>query len=173
MADIYKTIFLTAPWGIALIDSITAQILEANPAYCKIVGRTVEELKTMHWIDFTHLDDVQRGLGNIADMNIGKTARFSAQERYIQSDGTVVHVDTIVVPVKVVSKPCHICMIQDVSVRVIMEEKLAILARETLLINENLQNINKVLEASNIRLKHLYPWAEQVISLCSEGDKLK
>ena len=152
--DLYESLFLQAPWGIALIDSLTAKIYEANPAYAAIAGRTVQELKTMCWTDFTHPDDIRPDLDSMAAMNVGKIAGFRMRKRYIQPDGTMMHIDMVVVPVKVVdpTKPRHLCMINDISVRLEIEEKLAILAEEMLSKNENLQFANTELEASNIKL---------------------
>jgi len=43
----FKTIFVQAPLGIALIGSLTGHIYEANPRFAKIAGRSMEELENI------------------------------------------------------------------------------------------------------------------------------
>jgi len=113
----FQTIFEQAPLGVALIDSYTGDIYDANPAYVSIVGRSIEELRTLDWMEITHPDDIQEDLGNMAAMNAGKTSGFAMQKRYIQPDGAVRWINMTIAPIQVgdENKPRHLCMIEDIS----------------------------------------------------------
>ena len=115
--DIFETLFFQAPVGIALIDSITAHIYEVNSKYCEITRRTRKELLADTWINFTHPDDVQVDLDNMADMNSGKTKGFEMRKRYIQPNGNIVWIHMIVASIHVLDlkRPRHLCMIFDVT----------------------------------------------------------
>jgi len=62
----FKKLFVEAPLGIALIDSLTGRIYEVNPMFAKIAGRTMEEMVQIDWMGITHPDDVQKDLDNMA-----------------------------------------------------------------------------------------------------------
>jgi PAS domain S-box-containing protein/putative nucleotidyltransferase with HDIG domain len=125
-----KTIFENAPSGIALIDSLTGRICEANPAYARIAGRTIEEICELDWMSITHPDDLQADLDSTARMNAGETNGFQIKKRYLRPDGTTVWVDMTIAPVLVGDEahPQHVAMTRD-----IMADKAAedLAARQT------------------------------------------
>jgi len=131
----FHTIFEEAPLGVAVIDSLTGHIYDANPAYAHIAGRPIEELKTLDWMKITHPDDVQKDLDNMMAMNAGEVPGFVMQKRYIQPDGTIRWVNMTVAPMQVedASKPRHLCMTEDISERKIAEDKLTFMANYDLL----------------------------------------
>ncbi|MDP2025910.1 EAL domain-containing protein [Sulfuriferula sp.] len=114
-----KTVFVQAPLGIALIDSLTGHIYEANPRFAEIAGRSMEEMVNIDWLQITHPDDVQADLDNMALLNAGKINRFQMEKRYLHPDGTAVWISMTIAPSKVENKarPRHLCMIQDITER--------------------------------------------------------
>lgn len=46
----FKTMFVQAPLGIALIDSLTGHIYEVNPRFAAIAGRSIEEMTNINWM---------------------------------------------------------------------------------------------------------------------------
>ena len=52
-----KKLFIEAPVGIALIDSLTGHIYEVNPMFAKIAGRTIEEMVQIDWMTAHALRD--------------------------------------------------------------------------------------------------------------------
>ena len=113
---VFKRLFVSAPIGIALIDSLTGQICEANPLFCKITGKTLEELSCTNWMSFTHPDDIQEDLDNMAKMNSGKVDGFVMDKRYIHSNGSVarIHMTIAKMPVKNGQSPQHFCMVENI-----------------------------------------------------------
>ena len=116
---LYKKLFTEAPLGIALIDSLTGQIYEANTMFAKIAGRTIEELAHSDWMSITHPDDIQKDLDNLALLNAGKIHSFQMKKRYLRPDGSAVWISITVAPVEVVdtAHPRHLCMIEDITER--------------------------------------------------------
>ena len=117
--DRLKTVFVQAPFGIALIDSLTGHIYEANPRFAEIAGRSMEEMVNIDWLQITHPDDVQADLDNMALLNAGKINRFQMEKRYLHPDGTAVWISMTIATSKVEDKarPRHLCMIQDITER--------------------------------------------------------
>jgi len=122
----FKTMFMQAPMGIALIDSLSGHIYEVNPRFAEIAGRTVEEMATINWMKITHPDDVQADVDKMVQMNEGKIPGFQLVKRYLHPDRTVVWANMTVVPIKSGSNnhPRHLCMIEDITQRKKAEETL-------------------------------------------------
>ena len=123
---LFRTMFESAPLGIALINSITGQIREVNPSFAAIAGRTIEEMKRITWMEITHPDDVQPGLDFMAPLNAGVIQSFKMSKRYLKPDGSLVWIDmAIAILVREDgAEPLHLCMIEDVSERKRVEDEL-------------------------------------------------
>ena len=122
----FRTIFHEAPLGVAVVDSLNGHIYDANPAYVKIAGRPIDELRTLNWMKITHPDDIQQDLDNMARMNAGATDGFTMEKRYIQPDESIRWINMTIAPMQVadISKPRHLCMTEDITQRKNTEEQL-------------------------------------------------
>jgi len=127
----FHTIFNEAPLGIAVIDSLTGHIYDANPAYSEIAGRPIDELRTLDWTKITHPDDIQEDLDNMTQMNAGNTSGFTMQKRYIQPDGSTRWINMIIASIQFEdnSKPRHLCMTEDITEKKQVEEKQRLAAK--------------------------------------------
>jgi diguanylate cyclase (GGDEF)-like protein/PAS domain S-box-containing protein len=127
----FKTMFVQAPLGIALIDSLTGRICEVNPRFASIAGRSMEEMTNIDWLQITHPDDVQADLENMALLNTGRINGFQMEKRYLHLDGTAVWIDMTISPLEVEDKahPRHLCMIQDITERKAAEARIKYLSR--------------------------------------------
>ena len=127
----FETMFMQAPLGIALIDSLTGQIHEVNPRFAEIAGRPMAAMASIDWLQITHPDDVQADLDNMALLNAGKISGFQMEKRYLHPDGTAVWIDMTIAPLKVEDSvhPRHLCMIQDITERKAAESTIAHLNR--------------------------------------------
>jgi len=115
----FKTLFNQAPIGIALIDSLTGHIYNANEKYAHIVGLTAAQLQNTGWMKITHPDDIQADLKNMALMSTGKTNGFTREKRYIHSDGSIVwvHLTTARLCYAENGNPCYQCIVEDITER--------------------------------------------------------
>jgi PAS domain S-box-containing protein len=124
----FKMIFNESPIGIALVNSQTGKIENANPMYAKITGRSVEELMNLDWTQYTHPDDIPVNLDNVARMHSGQSNGFQMEKRYLHPDGSIVWVNLKDVPLHIrgAAYPIHLAMTEDITERKRAEEALRI-----------------------------------------------
>jgi len=148
----FKTIFEEAPLGVALVDSLTGRIYEANARFAAITGRTRAELATIDWISITHPDDVQADLDNMALLNAGKIPGYTMQKRYLRPDGSRVWIQLTVAPVTTVDPqhPRHMAMIDNITEHKQLHEQ--VLRTKSFLdsIVENIPNMVFVKDAQSL-----------------------
>lgn len=88
-ADRFRAIFEKAALGIALATP-DGLLLEANPAFARILGRSVEELAGRHFHDFTYADDLAAELELMRQVVSGDRDHFRLEKRLLLKDGQVV-----------------------------------------------------------------------------------
>lgn len=156
----FKTMFMQAPLGIALIDSHSGHIHEVNPRFAEIAGRTMAEMIHIDWIQITHPDDVQADLDNMALLNAGLINGFQMEKRYIHLSGESVWINMTIAPLMVEDKdqPRHLCMIEDITRRKQAETEILKLntGLEERIIERTsqLETTNKELEAFSYSISH-------------------
>jgi len=113
----FKAIFSEAPLGIAVIDSSSGNIYDANPAYEHISGRSLEELKSISWMELFHQDDVKEDLYDLARINSDNVSALNKQKRYVQPDGTITWISMTVAPMQVggIGESHYLCMVEDIT----------------------------------------------------------
>jgi diguanylate cyclase (GGDEF)-like protein/PAS domain S-box-containing protein len=82
----FRRSFEAAPIGMALIASSGA-ILEANDAYARMLGRSVDALVGHEVLDFTHPDDAELDRRRVAEMVTSGATRMQWEKRYVHADG--------------------------------------------------------------------------------------
>jgi PAS domain S-box-containing protein len=82
----YRTAFQRAPIGF-LITDIHGMVLDANPAAQKILGYGLEELRTRHFSQLTHPDDVAASREAAERVRQGKDVHVWLEKRYLRKDG--------------------------------------------------------------------------------------
>jgi diguanylate cyclase (GGDEF)-like protein/PAS domain S-box-containing protein len=113
----FRTMFEEAPMGIALINTRSGEFKDINPRYADITGRSFEQIKSAHWTDMMHPDDIADEVLQMARLNQGETAAFKSSRRLLRPDGSLVWVDVSVTKVETADadQPHHLCMIEDVT----------------------------------------------------------
>ena len=152
----FKTMFNEAPLGIAFINSTTGHIIDVNPMFAQIAGRTEEQMPSIDWMSITHPDDIQEDLENMALMNAGKIDGFQMEKRYLKPDGTIVWVNMTIAPMNFNNKSNHrhLCMIEDITKRKQKEENLKKIVDELSKTNKELafQNEEKEKRAAELAI---------------------
>jgi PAS domain S-box-containing protein len=122
----FRAIFEESPLGVALLNSLTGHIYEANIKYAEIIGRSLAEIETIDWMSITHPDDVQEDLDNMESLNSGKVQGFNMEKRLIRPSGSHVWINLTVARITVddKSKPLHLAMIEDITEKKKGEEEL-------------------------------------------------
>jgi len=89
--DLARRMFEDSATGMVL-GKLSGKIVEANPAFCRILGYTEAEMKELTVFDLTHADDLpgmkERRQAHIED----NVESFPLEKRYLHKDGHVVWV---------------------------------------------------------------------------------
>ena len=122
----FRVIFEQAPLGVVLLDPETGLITEANARFGHIVGRPARALVGVSPMDITHPDDVAESRTQLARLKAGRTDGYRLNKRYLRPDGTPVWVSLAFAPVQVASEdaPRYLGIVEDISARMEMEERL-------------------------------------------------
>jgi diguanylate cyclase (GGDEF)-like protein/PAS domain S-box-containing protein len=85
----FRSSFENAPIGMAMAD-LEGNILRANAAYARILGRELQELVGMNVHDLTHPDDRDMSVGSMDRHVAGAADGYLIEKRYLHADGHVV-----------------------------------------------------------------------------------
>ena len=85
----FKGAFASSTIGMALV-ALDGRSLEVNPALCRIVGYSEEELLARTFQDITHPDDLDSDLAYIRQLLAGEIPSYQMEKRYLRKQGQVV-----------------------------------------------------------------------------------
>ena len=66
------------------------RIVDANPAFLKLWGYTLEELRGVRWIDLTYPEDREASMRESQRLLAGEIDGFALEKRYVRKDGRLV-----------------------------------------------------------------------------------
>jgi len=114
------------------------KIVDCNPMFEKITGRSKKELLKLDWKEYTHPDDVYVEIELFKKFISKELNYYSITKRYIKPNGEMVWVYFSIAPIEIRSLAItHIGIVQDVTERVLLDQALKESERSkaTLLIN--------------------------------------
>ncbi len=123
----FKKMFMSAPVGMLIVDLITTDLLEVNPAYVNIVGRSVPEIKKNGWQKITHPDDLKENTDKLEQLQLGEINHFKMLKRFIKPDNSIVWAELTVSTLEeeeLQKKPQYLAILEDVTERKTFEEKI-------------------------------------------------
>jgi PAS domain S-box-containing protein len=85
----FRSMFTAAATGIA-ISTPQGQYLQANEAYCRMIGYTLNELLELNFADLTHPDDLTLNLKMRDELLAGRRENFVMEKRYLKKSGDIV-----------------------------------------------------------------------------------
>jgi PAS domain S-box-containing protein len=85
----FRATFENAAVGVALVGS-EGSILRVNKSLARMLGYSVEELKTRTFQDLTHPDDLATNLSALNKTLIGEAESYCIEKRYVRKDGGIV-----------------------------------------------------------------------------------
>ncbi len=139
--DLESKVFMTAPIGLAIINSVTGTIMRVNDAYCAMLGRPRDCLVGKTWMQFTHPDDLIRDVYFIYKMRDTGESQMDRTKRYLRPDGAVVHATVTATPLgKAGADDAHMVMIQDVSANIHLKDELRTRKSELRMTREEMLN---------------------------------
>ena len=77
--------------GVTKIDPASGRIYYANPAFCRMVGYSPNELSDgqFSFVEFTHPEDLEKNLELQRQFNDYEIDQFTIEKRYIRKDGSI------------------------------------------------------------------------------------
>lgn len=120
----YKAIFLRASEGILVADASTAEFKYANPAICKMLGYTEDELVGLSISDIHPKDKLDYVASEFQAVAAGEKSR-SANIPCLRKDGTVFLANIGGASVTIDGLPCAVGFFSDITERQKGEEALA------------------------------------------------
>ena len=89
--QLFQISFDSAPIGIAL-QGLDGRWLDANAAFCAILGRTHDEVVGAHYADVTYVEDRELSVASTEQLLAGEIESFALEKRYVRPDGEPVWV---------------------------------------------------------------------------------
>ncbi len=121
----YKTIIQTTMDGFLVVDAAEGRFLDANDAYCKMLGYRREELLTLRVSDIEAMESPEQAKQHRADLREKGQAKFETRHR--SKDGDIIDVEVSVTYLDL-RGGVLIAFIRDISERKRTEEQIRQLA---------------------------------------------
>jgi diguanylate cyclase (GGDEF)-like protein/PAS domain S-box-containing protein len=139
MGKLFRDTFDNAAVGLAHV-SPGGHWLRINPALCDTLGYTAEELGQLTFQELTHPDDLGADIGNVQRLLNGDIKRYAMGKRYFHKDGHIVWAQLTVSLIRTATgEPDYfISVVEDVSERRALENKLESGRRQNLIVAEAL-----------------------------------
>lgn len=84
----FRSIFESASAGMAIIG-VNGEILQANLAFCQLLGYSAKELASLRLEDITHPQDRQKTGRLYEELLSGQRKSLDYEKRYVRKDGTI------------------------------------------------------------------------------------
>lgn len=127
----FRYLFAQASIGIAL-ETMEGRILEANPAFCAMIGYTQEELQSSTCARLSHPDDEAIEMVLFDELRQGLRSQYRIEKRFFRKDGSQMwgHVGVSLLNRNHGSEPLVIGMVSDVTAQKTAEARLHIRDQE-------------------------------------------
>jgi PAS domain S-box-containing protein len=122
----FRTMFESAAIGIARVAFEGERWIEVNDTFCRILGRTREEMLSTPWPDMTHPEDIDLDLVPFRRMAEGELDHYAVEKRFICKSGRPLWARLTLSLVRdAEGRPDYeIAVMEDISERKAQEEKL-------------------------------------------------
>ena len=122
----FRATFENAAVGVAVVGT-DGSILRANNSFARMLGYSVEELKTRTFQEVTHPDDLATNLTLLNKAVVGEAESYCIEKRYVRKDGGIVWASLTVGRVRKADGGIDyfVSVIQDITDRKRAEARLA------------------------------------------------
>ncbi|MGA2281833.1 MAG: PAS domain S-box protein [Verrucomicrobiota bacterium] len=120
----YRAFFDKSADGILIADVETKQFKYANPALCRMLGYTENELRTMGVMDI-HPKDVVQSVITEFEAQVRGDKTLVTDIPCLRKDGSIVHADINSAKITVDGRPCNMGFFRDITERKRMEVALS------------------------------------------------
>src|SRR5438270_5877870 len=119
--EVFHDALNASPIGIAL-ESLDGQPLFVNPALCRMLGLTEEEIFRKHCVDFSPAEDAAKDWALFQQLREGHIDHYQIDKRYFRRDGSLVWGRLTVTFLKSDSSPLLFAMVEDITDRKLAED---------------------------------------------------
>jgi two-component system, sporulation sensor kinase A len=139
---LFETAFLHAPIGMTLV-SLDGYFLKVNPALCKMLEYSEEELKQQTFQSLTYIDDLENNLAYTQKALAGEIDSYQFEKRYTTKSGKTIWtiLSAAIVRNKLGIPQFFISQLVDITEQKIKEEELKQIEELHQLISEHSQDI--------------------------------
>jgi len=120
--NIYKTIIDSAAEDIAVADVKTKKLLNINPAFCKMIGYSKEELKQMNIMDIHRKEHIKYVLSEF-DAQVKGEKTLAENIPCLRKDGIIFYADIKSKNTNINGIACNVGFFTDVTERVEFQEE--------------------------------------------------
>ncbi|MFC1476471.1 PAS domain S-box protein [Fibrobacterota bacterium] len=121
--DVYRTLFEISGDGILIADIGTKQFKYANPAICRILGYTEDEMVNLSVPDIHPKESIEHVISEFEAQASGEKP-LAENIPCLRKDGEVIYADFNTVPAIIDGAKCNIGIVRDVTERKRTEEEL-------------------------------------------------
>jgi PAS domain S-box-containing protein len=121
--DLFYDAFRASPIGIVLED-LEGQPQFVNPAFCRMLGFTEEELRHKHCVDFSPSEDAKKDWALFQQVRAGLIDHYQLDKRYFRKDGSVMWGRLSICLLKNRATPVVVAMVEDITEKQQAEQEL-------------------------------------------------
>ena len=81
--------FRDSPIGMVILDT-GGRYVAVNEAFARVLGRSVDELESRHFAEYTHPDDLPRDVELMNRLASGEVSFYQVQKRLLHRDGDTI-----------------------------------------------------------------------------------
>ncbi|MFA6463438.1 MAG: PAS domain S-box protein [Candidatus Paceibacterota bacterium] len=121
----FRKIFENGMYGVILTGS-DSKFFKVNPAFCKMLGYTEEELIGKKFSEITHAENIKTDTESVPKMISGEIPYYHTEKRYIKKNGQEIWVNLLVSIIRNSdgSFRYFLGMVEDITERKSIEQKL-------------------------------------------------
>ncbi len=170
----FRRFFEEGQFGITIAGP-DFKFIDANPAFCRMIGYTADELKSLSFAEITHPDVVDNSVEQVRALAKGEIPQIKLEKQYVKKNGQLLWGSLISTAIrdddgKVIY---YLAMIQDITEHKKAEEALKRQNLEYLALNKVYLAQNEELIKSLKRIKDINNELEKAKKKAEESDKLK
>jgi PAS domain S-box-containing protein len=119
--QLFRDVFNASPIGIA-VETLEGQPLFVNPAFCRFLGFSEEELRGKHCVDFSPREDAEKDWALFQQLRAGSIDHYELEKRYFRRDGSLVWGRLSLSLLKSHPSALVVGMVQDITEKKVAEE---------------------------------------------------
>ena len=159
----FRAVFEHAPHGMC-VTSMEGRFLQANEAYCRMLGYTEQQLIGRSWPELTHPEDMEPSLRAVEMIQENPGGWGEAEKRYIHRNGAIVwvHLKMAVILDASGAPRCQVVHAEDITERRQAELALKNSEEKFRQLTENIREVFWMMNAAGTEILFVGPAYEEI-----------